>query len=101
MAKIAVTGSNGFVGGNIANMLLAAGHEVIGLVRSQPEKTLPWKTTVTDLSSIASIVEATKGCAAIVHSGIANDFNKLQQNREYAYDSFVGLTQRVTHAAMC
>ena len=99
MSKIAVTGSNGFVGGNIANMLLAAGHEVIGLVRSQPEKPLPWKTTVTDLSSIASIAEATKGCAAIVHSGIANDFNKLQQNREYAYDSFVGLTQRVTHAA--
>ena len=99
MSKIAVTGSNGFVGGNIANMLLAAGHEVIGLVRSQPEKTLPWKTRVTDLSSIASIIEATEGCSAIVHSGIANDFNKLQQNREYAYDSFVGLTQRVTHAA--
>ena len=99
MAKIAVTGSNGFVGGNIANILLAAGHEVIGLVRSQPEKPLPWKTTVTDLSSVSSTVEATKGCAAIVHSGIANDFNKLQQNREYAYDSFVGLTQRVTHAA--
>jgi dTDP-4-dehydrorhamnose reductase len=99
MAKIAVTGSNGFVGGNIANMLLAAGHEVIGLVRSQPQKSLPWKTTVTVLSSISSIVEATKGCVAIVHSGIANDFNKLQQNREYAYDSFVGLTQRVTHAA--
>ena len=99
MSKIAVTGSNGFVGGNIANMLLAAGHEVIGLVRSQPEKPLPWKTTVTDLSSIASIAEAIKGCVAIVHSGIANDFNKLQQNREYAYDSFVGLTQRVTHAA--
>jgi dTDP-4-dehydrorhamnose reductase len=99
MAKIAVTGSNGFVGGNIANILLAAGHEVIGLVRSQPEKPLPWKTTITDLSSTTSIVEATKGCTAIVHSGIANDFNKLQQNREYAYDSFVGLTQRVTHAA--
>jgi dTDP-4-dehydrorhamnose reductase len=99
MAKIAVTGSNGFVGGNIANMLLAAGHEVIGLVRSQPQKSLPWKTTVTDLSSISSIIEATKGCVAIVHSGIANDFNKLQQNREYAYDSFVGLTQRVTRAA--
>ena len=67
MAKIAVTGSNGFVGGNIANILLAAGHEVIGLVRSQPGKPLPWKTTITDLSSTTSIVEATKGCTAIVH----------------------------------
>ena len=99
MAKIAVTGSNGFVGGNIANMLLAAGHEVIGLVRSNPTKELPWNTVTTDLSSIQSIADATKGCVAIVHSAIANDFNKLQQNRAYAYDSFVGLTQRVTHAA--
>ena len=99
MAKVAVTGSNGFVGGNIANMLLAAGHEVLGLVRSEATKPLPWKTLVTDLSSTQSLTEATRGCDAIVHSGIANDFNKLQQNRSYAYDSFVGLTQRVTHAA--
>ena len=99
MAKVAVTGSNGFVGGNIANMLLAAGHEVIGLVRSEPTKALPWRTAFTDLSSVEAISEATKGCAAIVHSAIANDFNKLQQNRAYAYDSFVGLTQRMTRAA--
>jgi len=99
MAKVAVTGSNGFVGGNIANMLLAAGHEVVGLVRSEPTKALPWRTSITDLSSVTAIAEATKGCAAIVHSAIANDFNKLQQNRAYAYDAFVGLTQRVTHAA--
>ncbi len=99
MAKVAVTGSNGFVGGNIANMLVAAGHEVIGLVRSESTKTLPWKTKVTDLSSRTSIADATTGCDAIVHSAIANDFNKLQQNRAYAYDSFVGLTQRITHAA--
>ena len=56
MAKVAVTGSNGFVGGNIANMLLAAGHEVIGLVRSQPDSTLPWQTVVVDLSSTQSII---------------------------------------------
>ena len=99
MAKVAVTGSNGFVGGNIANMLLAAGHEVIGLVRSQPVSALPWRPVVVDLSNTQSLIEATGECAAIVHCGIANDFNKLQENRAYAYDSFVGLTQRVTHAA--
>ncbi len=80
-------------------MLLAAGHEVIGLVRSEPRQSLPWKTTITDLSSTSSISQATKGCTAIVHAAIANDFNKLQENRQFAYDSFVGLTQRVTHAA--
>ena len=35
----------------------------------------------------------------MVHSAIANDFNKLQEDRAFAYDSYVALTQRVTHAA--
>ena len=99
MAKIAITGSNGFVGGNIAHVLKLAGHEVVGLVRSTPAKALPWETKVTDLSNIDSIADAISGFDAIVHSAIANDFNRLQQDRIYAYDSFVGLTQRVTHAA--
>lgn len=99
MAKIAITGSNGFVGGNIAHVLKLAGHEVVGLVRSTPGKALPWETKVTDLSNIDSIADAISGFDAIVHSAIANDFNRLQQDRIYAYDSFVGLTQRVTHAA--
>ena len=99
MAKIAITGSNGFVGGNIAHVLKLAGHEVVGLVRSTPVKALPWETKVTDLSNIDSIADAISGFDAIVHSAIANDFNRLQQDRRYAYDSFVGLTQRVTHAA--
>ena len=99
MAKIAITGSNGFVGGNIAHVLKLAGHEVVGLVRSTPVKALPWETKVTDLSNIDSITDAISGFDAIVHSAIANDFNRLQQDRIYAYDSFVGLTQRVTRAA--
>lgn len=99
MAKVAVTGSSGFVGGNIARVLQLAGHEVVGLVRSTPTKALPWETKVTDLSNIDSITDAINGFDAIVHSAIANDFNRLQQDRIYAYDSFVGLTQRVTHAA--
>ncbi len=99
MAKIAITGSNGFVGGNIAHVLKLAGHEVVALVRSTPGKALPWETKVTDLSNIDSITDAISGFDAIVHSAIANDFNRLQQDRIYAYDSFVGLTQRVTHAA--
>ncbi|MEN9687070.1 MAG: hypothetical protein RL381_82 [Actinomycetota bacterium] len=99
MARVAITGSNGFVGGNIAKVLQMDGHEVIGIVRSNPEKQLPWDTRTTDLSSIESIAKSLDGCDAIVHCAIANDFNRLQQDRPYAYDSFVGLTQRITHAA--
>ena len=99
MAKIAITGSNGFVGGNIAKVLQLAGHEVIGLVRSPQQNPLPWATTVVDLASIDSIAAALHGCDAVVHSAIANDFNRLQEDRPIAYDSYVALTQRVTHAA--
>jgi dTDP-4-dehydrorhamnose reductase len=99
MARIAITGSNGFVGGNIAVVLQKAGHEVIGLVRSEGGKELPWATRYADYASVASIAEALDGCDAVVHCAIANDFNRLQQDRPFAYDSFVGLTQRIAHAA--
>jgi dTDP-4-dehydrorhamnose reductase len=34
-----------------------------------------------------------------VHCAIANDFNRLLQDRDFAYDSFVGMTSRVVKAA--
>ena len=99
MARIAITGSTGFVGGNIAEVLVNYGHEVIGLVRSEPVNPLPWKHELVDFSSVDSIAKASEGAIAIVHCAIANDFQKLVEDRPYAYDSYVGLTQRVVKAA--
>lgn len=98
MAKIAVTGASGFVGSNIAEVLASFGHEVIGLVRSVQEKNLPWAQVQTDFDSAESIAHAAEGVDAIVHCAISNDFNRLLDDREYAYDSFVGLTSRVAKA---
>jgi nucleoside-diphosphate-sugar epimerase len=98
MSKIFVSGSTGFVGGNSARVLQNAGHEVIGLVRKAPLKPIPWQTVV-DFSSNESREDATHGCQAIIHSAIASDFNRLQNDRAHAYDSFVGKTQRFTRAA--
>jgi dTDP-4-dehydrorhamnose reductase len=95
--KVAITGSTGFVGSNIAKVLLAAGHEVTGLVRTEGQ--LPWLTELVDYSSQESIEAAIEGHQAIVHCAIANDFNRLENDRPFAYDSYVGLTQRVTRAA--
>lgn len=95
--KIAITGSTGFVGSNIASVLQSFGHEVIGLVRSESE--LPWQTKLVDFSSEASIALGLAGSDAVVHCAIANDFNRLLQDREFAYDSFVGMTSRVIGAA--
>ena len=95
--KIAITGSTGFVGSNIASVLQSSGHEVIGLVRF--EINLPWQTKLVDFTSEDSISSALEGTHAVVHCAIANDFNRLLQDRDFAYDSFVGMTSRVVKAA--
>ena len=95
--KIAITGSTGFVGSNIASVLQSSGHEVIGLVRF--EINLPWQTKLVDFASEDSISSALEGTEAVVHCAIANDFNRLLQDRDFAYDSFVGMTSRVVKAA--
>ena len=95
--KIAITGSTGFVGSNIASVLQSSGHEVIGLVRSDSK--LPWETKLVDFASEDSISSALEGTQAVVHCAIANDFNRLLQDRDFAYDSFVGMTSRVVKAA--
>lgn len=95
--KVAITGSTGFVGGNVAKILIEYGHEVVGLVR-RPEQ-LPWEAREVDFSSIDSIASSLADCNAVVHCAIANDFNRLVEDRPYAYDSFVGMTSRVVQAA--
>ena len=95
--KIAITGSTGFVGSNIASVLQSSGHEVVGLVRSEAK--LPWQTKLVDFTNEDSISSALVGTDAVVHCAIANDFNRLLQDRDFAYDSFVGMTSRVVKAA--
>mgnify|MGYP000243404512 CR=1 FL=1 len=99
MAKIAITGSTGFVGSNIASVLLSYGHEVIGLGRRAPVVVPSWPVKIVDYKNLDSIAQAIEGFDAVVHCAIANDFNRLVDDRVYAYDSYVGLTQQVTRAA--
>ena len=99
MAKIAITGSTGFVGSNIASVLLARGHQVVGLGRRAPEVAPSWPVSVVDYTDIDSVADALAGFDAVVHCAIANDFNKLVDDRVFAYNSYVGLTQTVTAAA--
>ena len=99
MAKIAITGSTGFVGSNIASVLLSRGHQVIGLSRRAPKVAPSWPVKVVDYTDVDSVARALAGFDAVVHCAIANDFNKLVDDRVFAYDSYVGLTQTVTAAA--
>ena len=99
MAKIAITGSTGFVGSNIAAVLQKFGHEVIGIGRRAAEVQPHWEIKVVDFSDVDSIAAGLSGCDAVVHCAISNEFNKLVENRQAGYDAFPGMTQRVTLAA--
>jgi nucleoside-diphosphate-sugar epimerase len=83
--RIALTGSTGFVGSNVAKVLQLRGHEVVGLVRTVAK--LPWETQLVDFQNQDSIQAALAGSDAVVHCAIANDFNRLMQDRPYAFDA--------------
>ncbi len=95
---IAVTGSTGFVGSNIAAILASRGHSVVGFGRAE-RADAPWPIRAVDFTSVPELTDALAGVDAVVHCAIANDFNRLLADREYAYDSFVGMTSRVARAA--
>lgn len=95
--RIGVTGASGFVGSNIAAALTLLGHEVIALSRS--EAALPWQTMAVDYDSVASLERALGDVDGLIHCAIANDFNRLLENREFAFGNYVLLTERLTRLA--
>ena len=97
MAKIAVTGATGFVGSNISDALALLGHEVVSLSRSNA--TLPWENRQVDYDDVANLTAALADVDALIHCAIANDFNRLLDDREFAYANYVGLTERLTRIA--
>ena len=99
MTRIAVTGATGFVGSNIAELLHNRGHDVVGLVRRQPDVETPWTALQVDFDQPSDIVAKLGQVDAIVHCAIANDFHMLMNDSAKAFDAYVGLTSRVAQAA--
>jgi dTDP-4-dehydrorhamnose reductase len=99
MPRVAVTGATGFVGGSVAAVLAAAGHEVVCLVRRHVGPAFPWPVRLVDSTDAASLSRGLDGCDAVLHLAIMNDFHAMYAERRAAYDGYVGLTRRVVQAA--
>ncbi len=99
MVRVAVTGGTGFVGGTVAAVLDARGHEVVCLVRRDPGPAFPWSTVVVDSGDRDSLARGLDGCDAVAHLAIMNDFHGMYADRRAAWDGYVGLTRRVVDAA--
>jgi dTDP-4-dehydrorhamnose reductase len=99
VSRIAVTGATGFVGGTVAAVLAARGHDVLCLVRRDPGPDLPWPSRVVDVQDVDSLTEALDGADAVLHLAIWNDLIAMYADRQRAWDGYVGLTRRVVDAA--
>lgn len=75
--KILVTGATGYIGGSVSAKLLAAGHKVVGLTRSDDGaaklKALGIEPLVGSLISLDLLADAARGVDAVINAANSDD----------------------------
>ncbi|WP_118953164.1 SDR family oxidoreductase [Taibaiella helva] len=84
--RVFVTGASGFVGSAIIKQLLDAGHQVLGLVRSeQAAQTLADMGAEAhrgDVNDPGSLESGAAHCDAVIHTAFNHDFSRYKENCE-------------------
>lgn len=101
MAKVLVTGANGFIGSHLVEKFLKEGHEVYGLVRTTSDLSLIKGMDVSlrrgDITSYTEMEEALYGIDILVHNaGLASDWGTLESFRNINLEG----TKNVSKAAV-
>ncbi|HQR31153.1 MAG TPA: NAD-dependent epimerase/dehydratase family protein, partial [Blastocatellia bacterium] len=95
--KAFITGATGFIGGNLARMLLADGHEVRALVRAGSDQRnvagLPMEIATGDLDDSQKLAEQVLGCDAVFH--VAAHYSLWAKDREAIYRANVTGTKNL------
>ncbi len=84
--RVFVTGASGFVGSAIVKELLAAGHQVLGLVRSDKGAGQLAATGAEvlrgDVNDTGIIRHGAAACEAVIHTAFNHDFSQFKANCE-------------------
>lgn len=83
--KVFITGATGFIGTKVVNELISAGHEVLGLARSDASEAKlkdfgPKVSTIRgDLTSLDALKKGAKESDATLHLGFIHDFGNYEE----------------------
>ncbi|WP_417365143.1 SDR family oxidoreductase [Flavobacterium beibuense] len=84
--RVFVTGASGFVGSAVVNDLIAAGIEVLGLVRSQASaeklKDSGAQILMGDINDPEIIRKGATSCDAVIHTAFNHDFSRYKESCE-------------------
>jgi NAD(P)-dependent dehydrogenase (short-subunit alcohol dehydrogenase family) len=106
IVRVFVTGATGFIGSHVVKELLAAGHEVLGLARSdastQALNAVGANVQRGSLEDIKSLKSGTTASEAVIHLGMSHDLSDLLKVFEdLVKESATDIRGCLDHGAHC